>query len=129
MAWSRPLIAVAAAIALTSSAILFAVTGRITAVVGGILDLVENNIGITNPVIIAVSLISTIYERVILFLLVGAALGLTMILVRRFIAPIHQLLTLAVAAGLMLFLVYLAFPPLNAENVNPGPPSCILFEK
>jgi DNA-binding beta-propeller fold protein YncE len=116
MAWSRPLIAVAAAIALASSTILFAVTGGITAVGGGVLDLVEHNIGITNPVIIAVSLISTIYERVILFLLVGAALGVTMILVRRFIAPIHQLLTLAVAAAFVLFLVYLPFPPLNAEN-------------
>jgi DNA-binding beta-propeller fold protein YncE len=116
IAWSRPLIAVAAAIALASSTILFTVTGGITAVAGWALDLVEHNIGITNPVIIAVSLISTIYERVILFLLVGAALGVTTVLVRRFIAPIHQLLTLAVAAAFVLFLVYLLFPPLNAEN-------------
>ena len=116
MAWSRPPIAIAAAIALALSTILFAATGGITAVVGWGLDLVEHNVGITGPVIIAVSLISTIYERAILFLLVGAALGATMILVRRFIAPIHQLLTLAVAAAFVLFLVYLPFPPLNAED-------------
>ena len=116
MAWWRSPIAVAAAIALTSSAMLFAATGGITAVAGWFLDLFEQYIGITDPVIIAVSLISTIYERVILFLLVGAALGVTMILARRFIAPIHQLLALAVAAAFVLFLVYLRFPPLNAEN-------------
>src|SRR5262249_16017258 len=88
----------------------------VTAVAGLVLDLVERNIGITRPVIIAVSLVSTIYERVILFLLVGAALYASMILVRRFIAPIYQLLTLAVAAAFVLFLVYLPLPPLKAED-------------
>src|SRR5262249_35588877 len=116
IAWSGPLIAVAAAIALASSAILFAVTGGITAVEGWVLDLFEQYVGITDPVIVAVSLVSTIYERVILFLLVGAALGVTTILVRRFIAPVHQLLALAVAAAFVLFLVYLPFPPLNTQN-------------
>ena len=116
VAWSRPPIAVAAAVALASSTILFAATGGITAVASGVLNLLERYIGITDPVIIAVSLISTIYERVVLFLLVGAALGVITILVRRFIAPIHQLLALAVVAAFALFLVYLPFPPLNAED-------------
>jgi DNA-binding beta-propeller fold protein YncE len=116
MAWSRPPIALAAGIALASFTMLFAVTGGVTVAASWVLDLLERNIGITDPVIITVSLISTIYERVVLFLLVGAALGVIMILVRRFIAPIHQLLTLAVAAAFVLFLVYLPFPPLNTET-------------
>jgi len=115
--WAR-ILALAAAGLIGVAALVFVLNPAAVASPGSdLLDIAETTTGISYPVVVAVSLIPTITERFILFVVVGAVLvGLGLLARGIQASPLFRLAALAIVVSALLSLVFGAFPPLDVAT-------------